>query len=496
MVFLQLIAVFTVLLGVLMIVINRKPKNYPKGPLLFPLLGSLPQMMWHSQVQKLPRSILRDEYRRRYGKVYSMKLGPFPVVVLTDHNIIREAWNNLQICGRPKLHGAAARTNGVVRGILFQDGEEWQEQRRFALRHLRDFGFGKRSMENLVMDEVTELIKGFRRDSKKPISTQTRFNVAVLNSLWSIVAGERYSHDDPILQEIIKSIHRSLEFRGLVFFFPWLKDWFPKLSGWEEYMKCMPLSYEFLSKFVKDRLAAYDGGEPEHFTDVFINEIRRTTDPNSSFYKERGEATLIATLLDLFVAGIETTSTSLTYTLLYLALFPEKQKKLQAEIDRVVGTRLPTFEDRKRMPYTEATIQEVLRFSSLVPTGLIHKTLTDVTLGGFNVPKNHWVMANLQGVHHDPEIWGDPENFRPERFLSENGEEVVKHEALLPFSFGKRVCLGESLARDELFLFITGIFQAFDVETDPNSPRPTTEQLNSNIIAIPKPHQLVLKERH
>lgn len=82
------------------------------------------------------------------------------------------------------------------------------EQRRFALRHLKDFGFGKRSMENLVLDEVAELIQGFKRDVGKPISTQTRFNVAVLNSLWSIVAGERYSHDDPILEEIVKSIHR------------------------------------------------------------------------------------------------------------------------------------------------------------------------------------------------------------------------------------------------------------------------------------------------
>lgn len=83
-------------------------------------------------------------------------------------------------------------------------------------------------------------------------------------------------------------MYRSLEFRGLAFFIPWLKDYFPKMSGWEEYMKCMPLSYHFLKKFAQERLEKYDDGEPEHFTDVFINEIRRTSDPNSSFYKERG----------------------------------------------------------------------------------------------------------------------------------------------------------------------------------------------------------------
>lgn len=146
------------------------------------------------------------------------------------------------------------------------------------------------------------------------------------------------------------------------------------------------------------------------------------------------------------------------------------------------------------MPYTEAMIQEVLRFSSIVPTGISHKTLTDVMIGEYRIPSNTWVIANLQGIHHDPEIWGDPENFRPERFLNERNE-VIKHEALLPFSFGKRICIGENLARDELFLFITGIFQTFTVEPDPNSPDLSTESQNSNIIAVPKPHKLNLKER-
>lgn len=95
-----------------------------------------------------------------------------------------------------------------LKGILFQDGQEWQEQRRFALRHLKDFGFGKRSMESLIMDEVTELVSGFRRDAGQPISTQTRFNIAVLNSLWAIVTGQRFSHDDPVVTQIIKNVHK------------------------------------------------------------------------------------------------------------------------------------------------------------------------------------------------------------------------------------------------------------------------------------------------
>lgn len=153
-----------------------------------------------------------------------------------------------------------------------------------------------------------------------------------------------------------------------------------------------------------------------------------------------------------------------------------------------------TFSSAHRMPYVEAVILEMLRFASIVPTGLLHTALEDVMIGEYKIPKGTWVTPNLVGIHHDKKIWGDPENFRPERFLNENNE-VIKHEALLPFSYGKRLCIGEGLARDELFMFVCGIFQAFTVGPDPNSPELTTEQLLTNIISVPKPHMLIVKER-
>lgn len=97
------------------------------------------------------------------------------------------------------------------------------------------------------------------------------------------------------------------------------------------------------------------------------------------------------------------------------------------------------------MPYTEAVLQEVLRFSAMVPLGVTHKALREVEFHGFTIPKGTLIFANLYWAMHDPKIWGDPETFRPERFLSEDGKSVLKHEALLPFSTGKRVCLGEEI---------------------------------------------------
>jgi hypothetical protein len=101
--------------------------------------------------------------------------------VINDPKLIREAWNLPQLCGRFRLPINLVRmgNDGRQRGIIFNDGANWAEQRRFSLRHLRDFGFGKTSMESIILDEAVELINRFSLEDEKPVSTQTRFNAAM-----------------------------------------------------------------------------------------------------------------------------------------------------------------------------------------------------------------------------------------------------------------------------------------------------------------------------
>lgn len=127
------------------------------------------------------------------------------------------------------------------------------------------------------------------------------------------------------------------------------------------------------------------------------------------------------------------------------------------------------------MPYANAVIDETLRMSSIVPLGVTHKTNQEVTHKGITYPKGTFVSINIYHIHHSEKIWGDPENFRPERFLSQDGKIYKKSENVVSFSVGKRQCLGETLARDSLFLFTTNLFQAFKVTCVPNQPQPTLE---------------------
>jgi len=146
------------------------------------------------------------------------------------------------------------------------------------------------------------------------------------------------------------------------------------------------------------------------------------------------------------------------------------------------------------MPYTEAMIAETLRFSSITAAGVPHKVLNDTEYKGYFFPKGTSIFHNAHYIHHNPEIWGDPENFRPERFLSPDGKTFKKHEALMPFSVGRRQCLGETLARDSLFLFSTNVFQRFMVEFDKNGPDNGFDS-SLSFILTPKPFHVVFRDR-
>jgi cytochrome P450 len=150
------------------------------------------------------------------------------------------------------------------------------------------------------------------------------------------------------------------------------------------------------------------------------------------------EKMLIGTIADLFQAGSDTTSITLTWTILYLTQCPHVQEKLQAEIQEITGnTRLCSISDRPNMPYAEAVISEVLRYSSLVPMGAPHRLSVDKEVRGYTLPKGCLIAPNQYYIHFDPKIWGDPQNFRPERFL-DSSNQFKKPLHLIPFSIGKR----------------------------------------------------------
>lgn len=181
---------------------------------------------------------------------------------------------------------------------------------------------------------------------------------------------------------------------------------------------------------------------------------------------------LVQIMCDIFSAGLETVTSTIEWSILFLILNTECQQRIQAEIDNVIGReRMAQLDDLSQMPYTEATIYEVLRRSNIVTLGNAHATLNDATIGGYRIPKGTQVLPNLYRIHMNPDTWSEPDKFDPTRFIV--NERAQKPDYFIPFSVGRRMCLGDMLAKMEVFLFLVGLLQKFDLavaEEDRDAP--------------------------
>jgi cytochrome P450 len=159
----------------------------------------------------------------------------------------------------------------------------------------------------------------------------------------------------------------------------------------------------------------------------------------------------------------ETTSTALTWAVLFMAKHPDVQKKVQVELDQVCGTQSPSLADKNMLPYTEARITEILRRANILPMSLFHAVTEDTTVMGYNLPKGTQIIPSIGVVMLNEKEFPEPLKFLPERHL-DNGK-FLPHPHVIPFGTGKRCCLGETLEKSELFLFFTGLLQKFTIKS-------------------------------
>uniref|UniRef100_A0A8D1U450 Cytochrome P450 2J2 n=1 Tax=Sus scrofa TaxID=9823 RepID=A0A8D1U450_PIG len=406
---------------------KRRPKNYPPGPLRLPFVGNL----FHLDFEKAHLSLQR--FVKKYGNIFSLDLCALSAVVVTGLPLIKEVLvhQNQKFANRPILpiQDRVFKNKGVVTS----SGQVWKEQRRFTLTTLRNFGLGKKSLEERIQEEAQYLTQAIGEENGQPFNPQFKISNAVANIICSITFGKRFDYQDDQFQELLRLLREVTHLQTLL----WCQN-----KG----------------------------------------------NATSSFHEEN----LICSTLDLLFAGTDTTLITLRWGLLYMALHPEIQEKVQAEIDRVLGqSQQPSTAARESMPYTNAVIHEVQRMGNIIPLNVPREVVEDTTLAGYHLPKGTMVLTNLTALHRDPAEWATPDTFNPEHFL-ENGK-FKKREAFLPFSIGKRACLGEQLARTELFVFFTSLLQKFSFRPPDNeklslkfSVVPMVSPVTYRICAVPR----------
>lgn len=204
---------------------------------------------------------------------------------------------------------------------------------------------------------------------------------------------------------------------------------------------------------------------------------------------------LLMTMADIWVAGMETTVTTLKWALLFMVHYPEVQRKVQAELDRVVGKdRHVTMADKPNLLYTSATVVELQRCANILPINVQHRVFEETTLNGLVIPAGTTVLPQIHTVHRDPKLFPNPEKFDPERFVDKSHEKLVNTDNVMAFGVGKRACLGESLARMELFLIFATLMQKFTFSIPEGQPLPSLEP-RFGIALTPEKYEVEIMSR-
>ncbi|XP_072830432.1 cytochrome P450 2J2-like isoform X1 [Vicugna pacos] len=460
---------------------SRRPKNYPPAPRRLPFVGHLFYLGFKEFHLSLQRMV------KKYGNVLRLEFGDLSSVVITGLPLIKEALvhQGQNVVNRPRT--PLMERLFMNKGLIMSNGQEWKEQRRFALMTLRNFGLGKKSLEERIQEEARYLTQAIGEEDGQPFDPNLKIKNAASNIICSITFGERFDYQDEQFQELLRLLDEFMSLQTsiccqLYDFFPRIMNFLPGphqrlFSNWEKLKM-------FVTHVIENHKRDWNPAVARDFIDAYLQETEKHRGNATASFNEEN---LIHSTLDLFFAGTETTSTTLRWGLLYMALYPEIQEKVQAEIDRVLGqSQQPSTAARESMPYTNAVIHEVQRMGNIIPLNVPREVTVDTTLAGYHLPKGSMVMINLTGLHRDPAEWTTPDMFNPEHFL-ENGQ-FKKREAFLPFSAGKRVCLGEQLARSELFIFFTSLVQKFTFRPPDNEK--LSLKFNTCMTVSPVPYRI------
>ncbi|NXK50971.1 CP2J2 protein, partial [Chauna torquata] len=453
---------------------RRKPKDFPPSPFAFPFLGNI-QFLNASDPQSTMQKLIE-----KYGNIFSMQVGSQSFVLVNGLQMVKEALvtQGENFMDRPDIPIDTEVFSKL--GLISSNGHLWKQQRRFTLTTFRNFGLGKRSLEERIQEECRFLTDAFREEQGNPFNPHFKINNAVSNIICSITFGNRFDYHDEHFQKLLQLMDETVSLHGTIM--SQLYNYYPSI------IKHLPGSHQTIFKnwklmkcFVDEKIGKHkedwNPSESRDFIDSYLQEMAK---PSGSNLREEN---LVACTLDLLFAGTETTSTTIRWALLYMVIHPEIQARVQAEINAVIGhSRQPALEDRNNMPYTNAVIHEVQRKSNVIPFNVPRLTVKDTVLAGFHLPKGTVLIPNLTSVMFDKKEWEAPDTFNPEHFLKDG--QFWKRESFIPFSIGKRACLGELLARAELFLFFTTLLQKFTFQ----APLNTTLNLKGKLGITFAPH--------
>lgn len=457
----------------------RSKNRLPPSPLSLPIIGHL-YMIKNSIHQTL------TSLSAKYGPVMYLRFGCRNLLVVTSPSAVEECFtkNDIIFANRPQTMTGDKYSFNYTAVVWASYGYLWRALRRLMVIEIFSFNSLQKSSA-LRSEEITILIRGlFEANCDKSGSSNVKINLSdwvssfSFNVMMRSGTGKRCVSEEEIGTEKGKEIID--EIKGFFFatllplnvcdFLPVLK-WF----GYKGIEKRMVLAHKKRNELLN---SLFDEFRQKKVSPISVSES--STDRN----REK-KGTLVETLLSLqesepefytddliksvlqvlFIAGTETTSMTIQWAMRLLLANPEAFHKLRAEVDSKVGNeRLLSESDFTNLPYLQCVINETLRLYPPVPLLLPHYSLEDCTIGGYDVPKHTILMVNAWAIHRDPEVWDEPEKFKPERFEGMKGEKEGFNYKFVPFGMGRRACPGAAMGLRTASLVLGSLIQWFDWE--------------------------------
>lgn len=433
-----------------------------------------------------------------YGDIITITFGWYTAITLNSIESVRETLvkHSRLYSGRPQLYSFTQVRAGL--GILFIDFcPKYERQRKLTIRSLHRTFYQANKLDWILTSEAKKLLTEFAKYQDKPFNPKSFLRLLAANIILKSFFDADFEFNGEEPTEVLQAVDdftKSTSPVNLADIIPWLQKL--PIGNFVEMKKMFREFIGIHERFYARTKPGRKAGFPRNVTDALLDNLGVYNKGVTDQELRISEKDLVYILADLVGAAFETIANTLSWALMFVAAHPEWQSVLQSELDAVVGRlRLPSLNDRDMLPKVNAALYEVLRMSCVVPISLPHSTMKRTQLRDFDIPKGTFVFVNLWAIHHDPKHWSSPQEFNPRRFLDENGNFVMpKHQSFLPFSTGGRSCLGERLAKDEIFVFFAAILQRFRLGLAANENKMDFNG-ELHLTLAPKPYLLQVRER-